>query len=257
MNPYKSKVVLYISLIIIVIGAVFLNIRANKKVITEDNTPIKITTPTKEPINESRNLCYYRADKTSSGFYDKAWLKLSILDDKISGEFHNLPAESDSKVGTFEGILEGKLDPKSMSREALVWWNSRAEGMEVKEELMIKWGDGSATAGFGEMVDRGDGVYVYKDKSNLYYIKGMDQKDCEYLDEEIFVEKYIRDNIQTIATNKTALGGTWYVIYATINPATKTGEVIYEDGHIQSKASFTYTYNATLEMVTFPTFEVK
>ena len=201
-------------------------------------------------------MCYYRADKTDRGFYDKAWIKLNILDEKITGEFQHLPAESDSKVGTFEGTV-GPVDKVSMSRKANVWWNSEAEGMNVKEELIIEFGEGSATVGFGEMIDRGDGVYVYKDKNNLTYIKQMNQMDCEFLDEKVFVEKYIRDNIESIVANKPVLGGTWYTVAVTVNPSTKTGEVTYEDGHIQSKAEFIYTYEPSTKKISFTKFDIK
>ncbi|HAE36909.1 MAG: hypothetical protein UR85_C0003G0085 [Candidatus Nomurabacteria bacterium GW2011_GWF2_35_66] len=253
-NLYKVKQIGIIILIIIIIGAIVLSIKTNmeNEVIIQNENPVNNTVEEITPVS----ICYYRADKTDRGFYDKAWLKLNILGNKVTGEFQHLPAESDSKVGTFEGIIS-PLNQKSMSRSSLVWWNSRAEGMEVKEELDIKWGDGSATVGFGEMIDRGDGVYVYKNKDNLSYIKSMSQIDCEYLDEQLFVENYIRDNIATIVTNKPVLGGTWYTIAISINPSTKTGEVTYEDGHIQSKASFIYSYNKSNGEILFPKFEIK
>lgn len=85
----------------------------------------------------------------------------------------------------------------------------------------------------------------------------MNQMDCISLDEKLFVEKYIQDNIKTIATDKAVLGGSWYVLSVNVIPSTKSGEVTYEDGHIQSKASFTYTYNPVLQTITFPVFKVK
>ncbi len=60
-------------------------------------------------------------------------------------------------------------------------------------------------------------------------------------DEKLTVEQYIRDNIKTLATDKPALGGAWYVTKVEIDPATKTGTVAYEDGHIESKAAFSYS----------------
>lgn len=250
---YKIKQIIIIILILIITGGIILSIQYNKKV--DNKTEVNSDKITDIVPQETRSLCYYRSDKTNSPFNDKAWFKINVTGDNIKGEFQNLPAEKDSKVGTFEGTM-GPLDQASMSRSANVWWNSRAEGMEVKEELMIKWGDGSATVGFGEMVDRGDGVYVYKDKSNLYYIKAMDQMDCVSLDEKLLVEKYIRDNIATVATNKAVLGGTWYVISVNVVPSTSTGEVTYEDGHIKSKATFNYTYNTTSKKVNVSNFKV-
>lgn len=201
------------------------------------------------------DMCYYRSESTSSGFLDRSWLKLKISGENVTGEFQNLPAEKDSKVGKFEGTV-GPVNQRTMSRTANVWWNSFAEGMNAKEEFIINFGDGSASVGFGEMIDRGDGVYVYKDKNNLYYQPSMSQIDCEYLDEKLFVEKYIRDNIKTIATNSPVLGGDWYVINVIVSPSSHTAEVTYEDGHIQSKANMIYSYQKDLGEISITNFDI-
>jgi len=259
MNRYKIKQTILIILILVITLAVILNIYA-KKEIPIFIAPVKESGIIDKPVEEQKpiSLCYYGADKTTSGFYDVAWLKINTMgsvNNKLNGEFQNLPAESDSKIGKFEGTV-GPLDQKIMARNANVWWDSFAEGMNVKEELVIKFGDGSATVGFGEMIDRGDGVYIYKDKTNLTYIKAMNQIDCESLNEKLFVEKYIRDNITTIATNKPELGGSWYVILVTVNTSTHTAEVVYEDGHIQSKANLTYAYNKNPQGIVATKFEI-
>ncbi|MFA6514847.1 MAG: hypothetical protein WCT42_01110 [Candidatus Paceibacterota bacterium] len=259
-NKYKIKQIILIALIILIVGGVVFSIYYKKEtpvVLIPDEQIDTIDKP-KEEDQKPISLCYYRGEKMTSGFYEVAWLKINTngsVNDKVTGEFQNLPAESDSKVGKFEGTV-GPLDQKIMARKASVWWDSRAEGMEVKEELAIQFGDGSATVGFGEMVDRGDGVYVYKDKTNLYYIKAMSQMDCDTLDEKLFTEKYIRDNIKTLAINKPVLGGEWYVISVSVNPATHTAEATYEDGHIQSKANIIYTYTKNPQSVKVTKFEV-
>lgn len=251
MNKYNIKQILLIILMVIVVGAVILSIKPKESIAPVGTINDKTTVDSGKIFK----LCYYCATKTDNNLYDVAWLKLNIQGDKINGEFQNVPAEKDSKIGAFEGIV-GLVDQKSMARTANVWWNSKAEGMEVKEELEIQFGEGSATVGFGEMVDRGDGVYVYKDKKNLNYIEQMNQYDCEYLDEKLFAEKYIKDNIKIIATNDPVLGGTWYVTSVMINPEAKTGEVSYEDGHILSKANLTYTYEKSPQKITIEKFEV-
>lgn len=191
------------------------------------------------PVSEATHMCYQYSKDTQNGLADRAWLTMSITGDKVTGEYQNLPAEKDSKVGTFTGNV-GPMDPKISGRIADVWWESMAEGMSVTEQLKIEFGEGSAVALFGEMVDRGDGVYVYKDTDKLSAGFQMSQTDCEALDDKIIVEKYIRDNIKTIAPEKPVLGGAWYVISININPSLKNGIMVYEDGHIQEKMSFSY-----------------
>jgi len=75
--------------------------------------------------------------------------------------------------------------------------------------------------------------------------------------EKLFAEKYITDNIGTIATNKPVLGGSWYVVFIIVNPITHTGEVTYEDGHIQSKASITYLYQENPQSITITKWETR
>ena len=75
------------------------------------------------------------------------------------------------------------------------------------------------------------------------------------VDDTPIVEQYIRDNIKTLAPEKPVLGGSWYVTSVYINPSTKTGDVIYEDGHIQGEAIF--TYNRTDNAVTISNISKK
>lgn len=70
---------------------------------------------------------------------------------------------------------------------------------------------------------------------------GLNDKQSD--SDKIIVEKYIRDNIKTIAPEKPVLGGSWYITSVSINPSLKTGTMTYEDGHIQGKASFNYIRN--------------
>lgn len=254
MFKYQIKQILIVLLIVILAGGIFLNIKYNK------NSDISKTNNNQEQKEqyqniETRSLCFYKNKKNEIDLYDRAWLELNISNNKIKGEFQNLPAETDSKIGKFVGIMD-QLDQNNMSRSATLLWDSFAEGIETKEELLVKWGDGSATVAFGEMIDRGDGVYVYKNKNNLYWIEQMDQIDCENLREKLYIEKYIRDNIQTISPNKPVLGGIWYVVSVNIDSNLKTGEVLYEDGHIQNKANFKYTIDTENDKVIFNKFKI-
>jgi hypothetical protein len=202
--------------------------------------PIAVT-PEPQPA-EPVEMCYQYSKATPSGFYDREFLKMTLTGTggtKVVGEYKNLPAEKDSKVGTFEGVV-GPMDPKISARTADVWWHSMAEGMTVTEQLKIVFGEGGAVAQFGEMADRGDGTYVYKDPTKLTNGFQMSQTDCASLDDRIVVEEYLRKNIASIAPKTAVLGGAWYVISVTLDTTAKTGVVVYEDGHIQEKSSFRY-----------------
>ena len=225
-----KKILLLVIVIGVILGAFYF---INKK---------EAIAPVVPPVTDVHKvqLCFYGENKTSRGFYDVAWLKMNIAGDKVTGEFKNLPAEKDSKVGTFEGTV-GAVDKVAMARTADVWWDSMAEGMQVKEQLRIVFGEGTAQAGFGEMVNDDDGVYVYKDATKLTYGMSMTDVACGDIDERVAVEKYVRENIKTIATDKPVLGGSWSVTFVHVDPTSKTGEVSYEDGHIIGKIK-TFSY---------------
>lgn len=229
-----KKILTYIviSIIVVIIIVIFVFLLNNKNSNIVENPP----------AGNTIEMCYQYSKGTSAGFVDRAWLKMSILGDKVTGEYQNLPAEKDSKVGKFTGTV-GLMDPKISGRIADVWWDSFAEGMSVTEQLKIEFGEGSAVALFGEMIDRGDGVYVYKDATKLTAGFQMSQTDCEALNDKIIVEKYIRDNVTTIVPEKPVLGGSWYITSVNINPSAKTGTMTYEDGHIQGTKSFSYIRN--------------
>ena len=227
-----KKILLYIGISTVIITVLFV-LLSNRK---------KSETVQKPAIQETIDMCYQYTKDISNGLADRAWLVMHLTSNTVTGEYQNLPAEKDKKVGTFSGTV-GMMDPKISGRIADVLWHSSAEGMNVTEQLKIEFGEGSAVALFGEMIDRGDGVYVYKDTTKITPGFQMSQTDCQALDDKIIVEKYIRDNIKIIAPEKPVLGGSWYVILVDINPSMKTGVMTYEDGHLQSKARFSYVRN--------------
>ena len=143
-------------------------------VLSKKETVLAPVVENSKPIS----LCFYAQKLGVNGLSDVAWLKMNLLGDKVTGEFRNIPGEKDKKVGTFEGTVS-KVDPYMMGRTADVWWNSMAEGMQVKEQLKITFGEGNAQAGYGEMVDRGDGVYVYKNPDQLTYGISMTDVACD------------------------------------------------------------------------------
>lgn len=251
----KNRKILIILFVIFVIiaGAFFLGKEKNTTLITNINNEVKDSL---KKLEETRSLCYLYSKKTDRNFFDTAWLRLGLNGEKVTGEFYNLPAEKDTKVGKFEGTV-GSLNQKKMARTADVWWDSLGEGMRVTEELLIDFGDGSASVGFGEMLDRGDGVYIYKDKSKITYRTDLSQIACEDLTEKILVEKYVKENIKTITTNNAVLGGSWYVLDVNVVPSIKSGEVLYEDGHIQSRGSFGYEFDSKTNNIVLKNFEVK
>ncbi len=225
-----KKIISFVVIVLVVIGVIyFVN---SKKVDVVVPVPVGINI---NPIN----LCFYGESKTKNNLYDVSWAKLNITGDNVTGEFNYLPAEKDRKVGTFNGTV-GAVDKISMSRTANVMWSSMAEGMTVTEQLKIVFGEGTAQAGFGAMVDRGDGVYVYQDEAKINYGQNMTDIDCNSLGDIVAVEQYVRANYKNLIQAKPVLGGAWYITNLHVSPSTKTGLMTYEDGHIEGSATFNY-----------------
>jgi hypothetical protein len=164
-------------LLMIIVGIAIISgiIYISKPKEAQVNIPLPIVEkPTPNPLK----LCFYRDKIAGSGYHDISWISINILGDKVNGEFQTLPAEKDKKIGTYEGTV-GPVDRVAMARTANVWWSSMAEGMNNKEQLKIVFGEGTAQAAFGEMVDRGDGVYIYKDESKLKFGEPMTDTNCD------------------------------------------------------------------------------
>ena len=167
-----KKILIYIGgLIIIAVIVVGIILTLNSKKTESVTTPPVVTTTS--PIS----LCFYGATKTSNGLSDVSLVTMHINGNQVTGEFKYLPGEKDREVGTFSGTV-GPVDKVAMARTADVWWDSMGEGMETKQQLKIIFGEGTAQAGFGEMTDRGDGVYVYKNPSTITYGQIMSDIDC-------------------------------------------------------------------------------
>jgi hypothetical protein len=57
-------------------------------------------------------------------------------------------------------------------------WTVSAEGKVMKQELWILLSESTATPGFGEMIDRGDGTYVYAHPDSISYDAPLSLVDC-------------------------------------------------------------------------------
>lgn len=163
MKIIKSIVVIVVVIIVLVfIGKYFGR--------NQEEMPGPISTV---PSEDHRELCFLW--NTEAG--DKATIVMDISGSEVTGNFNWLPAEKDKKTGPFKGTISA-VDPMMMARTIDAFWETSAEGMTATEELKIIMGEGNAAAGFGEMKDRGDGVYVYADPEHLSYVPNLTDTDC-------------------------------------------------------------------------------
>lgn len=162
-------------IIIVVLGitVTFLKITSDRKsVVSNVENDASTSSEVDQSTSQKEQLCYIW--NTEAG--DKATLTMNIDDSNVSGEFDWLPAEKDKKTGDFKGTIDS-LD-NAGNKIANVMWDTHAEGMNTTEELKINFNDTIASPGFGEMKDRGDGVYVYADSTKIDYSLNLQQTDC-------------------------------------------------------------------------------
>lgn len=229
-------------LVIVVLGIlVYLLVQQKKEDVVQ--VPVDV----KEPFE----LCFgLFTPPNEQGFSDKYTLRM-LLDNengKVSGDLKFLPGEKDSKVGKYEGTVTA-VDRASMSRTIDAFWDTFGEGISAKEQIKIIFGEGTASIGAGELVDRGDGVYVYKNPNNLQYGLQLSDIACKDLITRDYIEAYMQKNISTLSPVKAVLGGTWYVIGVSTDLAKNSGTVVYEDGHVQEKRIFNYEISNLGEVV--------
>jgi hypothetical protein len=161
---YMKKLLTIIIVICIILGIFYL-------------TKKEVIAPVVKEV-QSTELCFAKfgiPDK--NGFYDKHTLRLTMTGEKATGELKFLPAEKDALVGKFAGTV-GAVDKATMTRTANLMWDTQGEGMNATQELKIIFGEGIASIGFGEMKDRGDGIYMYKDPAKVDYSFSLTNISC-------------------------------------------------------------------------------
>lgn len=75
-------------------------------------------------------------------------------------------------------------------------------------------------------------------------------KSLSYVDELDIVSNYVSEHTEEIITEKPVLGGTWYILSLNIDSINDTGNMVYEDGHIQGGLDFKYEIDEKLREIT-------
>lgn len=160
------------------IAAIFLGVKYQ---MDNRNSGVLINNNEISEVIDPMELCFVKSNEsTLPGNPDKFALKMKLDGKNVTGELKLLPAEKDSLVGAFEGTVSS-VDNQTMSRTADLWWQSTGEGQTVKQQLSVIFDESTANIGFGEMEDRGDGVYVYKDISQVDYSFILTDTTCSGL----------------------------------------------------------------------------
>ncbi len=158
--------------LIIVAVIAYLLVKAPDPVAQQPNSeePVVETDPFDDPNVKAEQLCYIW--NTEAG--DRAQLSMDIRGGEVIGEFNWLPAEKDKKTGVFVGNVTGSAGERMVN----AWWEASGEGMTNQEQIIIKFGNGIAAVGFGEMKQLADGRWAYADQNNLSFAPNLSETDC-------------------------------------------------------------------------------
>jgi len=232
------KKILYVLLALLLLLVIIVMIQSKKS-----QNIIIVEEPVDEVvISKPIELCFVKfGEKQESGFYDKFTLRMSLDNENqtVKGYLKILPAEKDSAIGSFEGSVT-PVDKYSMSRTIDSVWTREGEGRTQKEQLRIIFGEGTANVGFGAMKENPDGSYSYEDLEKVDYSMSLNDYSCVDLAERETVEEILWKNINELSPVAPVLGGKFYVVSMDLDLVNNSGLVVYEDGHIQEKRSFTY-----------------
>lgn len=227
-----KKIIISIFVIAVILGISYFYLVNKKEAIAPVVVPPVVTNTKSTVVTDTKpaELCFAKFGAPDvNGSYDRDTLRLIVNGEKVTGELNLLPAESDSKTGEIKGTV-GPINTTTMTRTADLEWFTFAGGTNT-EKVKIIFGAGSAS--------------VKQGTSTL----DLPELPCLNLIERTNVENYLSDNISELSPIKAVLGGTWYVVYATVDLEKNTGVVAYEDGHLSEKKNFSYTTNAKGEVV--------
>lgn len=130
--------------------------------------------PQTAPLAQSEAACFYSEVTGSQGLKDISYLRLSGDRGMVTGDLGTLPAEKDAMRGTLTGTITDD-GAWSMLDAAYTY---QAEGMTATEERSIRFDATHAEIAYGEMIDAGDGTWVYKDPSSISYSLSIPRVAC-------------------------------------------------------------------------------
>ena len=166
MNMNKS-----IALIIVLIAVAGVIYVSNKKAVA----PVIVMPDTQKEI------CYFKETKGEQTT-DDAFVSINYdPNGKVHGVINWIPGEKDSLVGAYAGVVEKNEDKGTMqsypSRLNIVYAGAGEGVVSMQQEIMIVSANEVKTA-VGEKFQDKDGVYQFKDTTNLIYENALPMVDC-------------------------------------------------------------------------------
>ncbi|MFL9844043.1 hypothetical protein [Flavobacterium rhizosphaerae] len=160
------KIIVFTAICTIVFGACK-NSKEQNNSVPQDKQPAKT-------VLGNTKQCYLNVTEAAAGhnnesIRDSIIFEIEHYGDSVKGIFNWKPYEKDKKLSSFKGVLKDTIGTAIA--------NSKAEGMEYKEELDFILKDSTVTIFYGEKVEKSNGIWSYKDKNNTS-VQVLKRVDC-------------------------------------------------------------------------------
>ncbi len=184
-------------------------------------------------------MCYFFQTPSEFEGYDRAYLYLEMNNENMTGLYAYEPSATDGRQTSLRSLKD--LEIYDGYAEAFFETIVMAEGMNTREDFIIRFNNEYAEVGFGIMEHDVDAdYYTYQNTKEITWQR-IPALPCAELDDHIIISEYMRAMISEIAPVEAVLGGTWYVTSVIVDPQESAGRVWFEDGHIAEEAEFSYS----------------
>jgi hypothetical protein len=235
--------IIFVAFIVLIIIFLILEDRKISQISDESNTTdaVNLTNNTNNQ-NFDGKYCYTYLQKATpeAPYAVEEHIFMSVVGDIVTGEKTGTQKGPDMTNGYY-----GALTGTKKGNDIEVIYAYTVEGSQNKEKELYVMSENSLDKKRYSLLEK-NGMLV-PDLNSTVRIISYAQESCE----KYFVENYLKENIVTLSPIKPILGGSWYVVSVTVNTINSTGEVVYEDGHVQEKRDFTYGIDQKGEITSF------
>lgn len=163
----KNKIIILSVLVLFIGFCIFVSKNNKNELVLNTNQDTK-------DVNTDETICFYKetwGQGESVKIVDKNLITLKFDNQRrdvgtgVSGIINWIPQEKDSNVGSYVGKIIKKESDGTLFIDALS--TSYGEGIKFNQQEIIKVTSENASIGIGEKKENTQGVFVYKDLTDL------------------------------------------------------------------------------------------
>lgn len=184
----KKAIVILVIVLVAIVGIVYFVI--NKQALLPDEAGVDQNAGL-SPLSSKNEICYFGETNGEEG-KDSTFVSVNYDGDKVNGVINFIPGERESLVGTYMGTVERSEIPPYQNR-LNVLYTAIGEGVTSKQQEVILVNEKDLMMGTGEKYQDKDGVYKYRNATNLTYDKVVPMVSCAGVAER-FKKDYSKTN---------------------------------------------------------------